>query len=142
MRPSVVMWPTWSERDIMSKYGNKKTSCLSKHIHDSKFEANHCNRLFSMVQRQEIVNFEIQRSFDLVVRGTLICRHIVDFLVWVTPNRAEIHETKGHRTAAWSIKRKLFIALFPELKYITISKKERSSWPQIQKSRCLRRSRV
>ena len=120
----------------MNKYHNKKTTCLSRHRHDSKFEANYCNRLLAMQQRGEIKSYKIQHSFDLKIKDELICRHVVDFLVFnnrylegaiVLPGDIEAHEAKGFRTDVWEIKRKLFKAVYPTIPYIVISKKD-STW--------------
>lgn len=111
------------------KYRNIKRACLSRHEHDSIFEANYCNRLLAMQQKGEIVSYAVQVPFDLTVNGVLVCRHNVDFLVRikdglpVVQENTEVHEAKGIRTAAWSIKRKLFQALFPGIKYVIIQKR-------------------
>lgn len=110
------------------KYLNCKTLCLSKHNHDSRFEADYCNRLLAMQIKGEIYQYGVQVPFDLIVNKILICRHNVDFLVVLTKavvdgGAIQVHETKGIRTAAWSIKRKLFQALNPGIKYVIIQKK-------------------
>lgn len=105
------------------KFRNKKTFCLSRHEHDSKFEANYCNRLLAMKQKKEIADYDIQVPFDFIVVSQLICRHFVDFVVYKSLTDIECHETKGCRTAVWEIKRKLFRALYPTIPYIVISKR-------------------
>lgn len=107
-----------------SKYRNQKTMCLSKHDHDSKLEANYCNRLLAMKQSGEIHSYGVQQSFDLKIDDILICRHIVDFFVRVKSECFEAHEIKSKitKTASWSIKHKLFKALYPHIKYEVIMK--------------------
>ena len=121
-----------------NKYGNKKARCLSKHIHDSKFEASYCNRLLAMKQSGEISGYSIQVPYPLTVAGKLICTHIVDFVVIrfepghvVMPDKSvqhgdfrvdEAHEVKGFATDVWKIKRRLFEAIYPAVKYIVIKK--------------------
>lgn len=114
-----------------SKYRNQKTVCLSKHNHDSKLEANYCNRLLAMKQAGEIYDFMEQENYPLCVNGIKICNHIVDFVVFIQPNKnnktkiiSEVHEIKSKitKTASWSIKHKLFKALYPYIKYEVIEK--------------------
>lgn len=122
----------------MSKYHNKKTRCLSKHVHDSKFEASYCNRLLAMKQAGEISDFSIQVPYPMDVNGKHICTHVVDFVVhYYKPGQAvvadypirhglfrteEVHEVKGCETEVWKIKRKLFKALYPAAEYIVIKR--------------------
>ncbi len=111
-------------KEKKNKYGNHKVQCLSKHNHDSKLEANWCNRLLAQKQNGEIQTYEIQRSFDLIVNDKLVCKHIVDFLVVkfsIPPYEMEVHDTKGFQTPDWKIKKKLFEALYPSIKYEVIT---------------------
>lgn len=104
----------------MSKYGNIRKQCFSQHLHASKLEANYCNRLLAMRQKGEIGAFDIQVSFDLYgPNRELICTHVVDFVVWIN-GRREVHETKGHATDVWRIKKKLFEANYPDIKYLVV----------------------
>ena len=107
---------------IRGRFGNLKTLCFSRHLHASGLEARYCNRLLAMLQRKEISGFDIQVSFPLSIGGVKICKHIVDFLVIHIDGKIEVHETKGHKTAAWSIKHKLFRVIYPNIKYILITK--------------------
>ena len=108
-----------------SKYGNHRVYCLSKHLHDSKLEANYCNRLLAMQQAREISHYETQVSFDLNVEGKLICKHIVDFCIWKNdPHPCEVHDTKGMKTDVWRLKHKLFEALYPYITYVVVTKDE------------------
>lgn len=115
----------------MNKYHNIKKRCLSRHFHASKFESEYCNRLLAMKQNKEIKDYKIQVSFDLDVNHQHICRHVVDFVVIQNNDRMEIHEAKGYVTDTFRIKRALFEVIYPDLKYLTIYKKERR--PKCQK---------
>lgn len=103
------------------KYGNKKSSCLLKHIHDSALEANTCNRLYALTKK-EIKGYKIQQSFPLFVKNKLVCTHIVDFWILNHNGTIEVWEAKGFKTKSWTIKKKLFQALFPEIPYRVITK--------------------
>lgn len=108
-----------------AKYGNHKIRCLSKHLHDSKLEANHCNSLMADMKSGKVLSYECQVPFEMKVNGILICKHIVDFMVLRTKTEHlyEVHECKSFitKTAAWSIKHKLFKALYPSIPYIIVT---------------------
>lgn len=116
----------------MNKFHSRKTPCLSKHMHDSKFEAICCNGLLADLQSGKIQSYEIQKKFDLVVHGVKVCSHYVDFLVINNNGNPEVHEAKGKRTDAWSIKHKLFCALYPLIPYKI---KQKKGWDTCQKKR-------
>lgn len=107
----------------MNKYGNKKSRCLSQHVHDSKGEAGYCNRLLAMRHSGEIHDYFIQQPFILAPG----IKHVVDFVVvGKQPLGVEIsvHEFKGVETQVWRIKRKLFKEKYPHWKYIVIKKED------------------
>ena len=103
------------------KYRNEKSQCVLKHWHDSLLEANVCNRLFAMAPKQ-IKGYKIQQKFGLFVKNKLICNHIVDFWVLHHNGLIEVWEAKGKRLPVWSIKRKLFQVLYPDIPYRVITK--------------------
>lgn len=104
-----------------NKFGNIKTACILKHKHDSILEANTCTRLYSMCKK-EIQGYKIQKAFPLFVNNKLICTHIVDFWILNLNNTVEVWDAKGKATPVWSIKRKLFTALYPAIPYKVIKK--------------------
>jgi hypothetical protein len=117
----------------MSKYNNVKAKCLSGHVHDSKLEAGYCNRLLARKQAGEILDYAIQVHFPLVdgavdlttMKPVRPVKHVVDFLVQVDHGEFQAHEVKGHPTAAWKIKKKLFMARYPQIPYIVYSGEKR-----------------
>lgn len=117
----------------MNKYKAKKYNCKQGHIHDSRDEGNYCNELALLKKAGEILDYNIQIKFDLVVNGFLICKHIVDFVVITKENKKEVHEYKGYATRGWRIKQKLFIALYPEIKYIVVRNLKRKYTSRINK---------
>lgn len=136
-----------------SKFRNIKTRCLSRHNHDSRHEADYCNRLMARVRNGDILGYDVQVPFELVVNDKLVCTHIVDFLIHVKfepvyrngvafqEMRQEAHDAKGFRTDVWSIKYKLFKALFPKIEYVVVSKgKDRSPCKVNQKIRTMIKS--
>ena len=115
---------------LVNKYGNIPRPCLSKHVHASTFEATICDRFLAQKTQGEIEDYDIQVSFDLIVAGHLICRHVVDFAIKAKGNIVEVVDAKGKRTRDWQIKYKLFKVLYPDIPYRTVQlgEKRRRSW--------------
>ena len=109
---------------MQSKYHNKKT-VYANQTYDSKKEAKRAYEL-DMLQRAGLISgLERQRRFELLQsfknRGITIrgITYIADFYyfdkvknIWVA------EDTKGFRTDAYKIKRKLFLAKYPEILFI------------------------
>lgn len=107
-----------------NKYNARTCKCLSGHIHDSRGEANYCNRLLADVQDRKIKDYEIQKCIRIYVAGKHICNHYVDFLVTLNNGAQEYREYKGFSTQTWAIKKKLIDAIYPEIPYIVIKHKQ------------------
>ncbi len=110
-----------------NKYGNKRSSCLLKHDHDSRAEADYCNSLLADKYNKKIIDFKVQQRWE-VAPGI---NHVVDFEVerWeikgcVACHRIEVHDVKGFATDVWKMKYKLFVAKYPYIKYVIINRKE------------------
>ena len=117
-----------------SKYKNDSCWCAQGHIHDSRAEARYCNILQLRKKAGDIKSFRNQVTFPLIVNGKTVTSHRVDFLVTGNDGKDYVDEFKGPETDAWKIKRKLFIALHPDIPYNTIKKANRSTakkrpWP-------------
>ena len=116
----------------MSKYHNIKKRCLSGHFHDSKFEAQYCNRLLAMKQKGEIQDYKVQVEFN-VAEGI---KHRVDFFVVKFEDGKviqEVHEAKGMWTAVARLKKKLFEQKYPYIPYKVIFQNKRR--PRCQRKR-------
>jgi len=122
----IIITPKGLKSKKMSKYNNRKTYCLMRHLHDSKFEAGYCNRLLAMKQSGEIQHYDVQVPFWLP--GGI--KHIVDFVVKPGPDFSrEVHETKGFFTAVARLKKKLFEEKYPDIPYKVIyQNKRRKVW--------------
>jgi len=103
-----------------NKYHAKNQICHQNHKHDSIGEANYCDTLGLMLKAREIKSYKTQVTYDLVVNGKRITGHRVDFEVENNNGSIEVHEFKGFATDVWVLKRKLFIALYPDIPYKTI----------------------
>jgi len=104
-----------------NKYGNTKVPCRQlgakcKKKHDSKAEAERCNKL-AIAERAGRLTYRSQVRFDLVVNGYLVGYHVVDFEITFN-GETYVEDVKGAVTADWRIKYKLFIALFPKIRYV------------------------
>ena len=113
------------------KYGAKACECLYKHKHDSQKEAMWCVKLHQEQQEGKIRNLLMQTEYDLRVNGVLVCKHILDFdyeryypintnlcadnrICGWTP---EVVDVKGMKLPVWSLKHKLFMAIYTGIKY-------------------------
>jgi len=103
-----------------SKYNNNTCKCILKHQHDSIWEAEVCNYLYSLAKNKRIKGYITQKSIDLIVRGKTICSHIVDFYAITKDNRKLFIEAKGYGNPIFIIKRKLTQVLYPKIPYLTI----------------------
>ena len=122
--------PTKIPKQIVSKYRNKISYCLSKHRHDSCAEADYCNSLLADQQAGKILGYDVQFPFEVAIG----IKHIVDFIVY--PARGalmEAHDVKGVQTAVWRMKHKLFLERYPQIKYVVVNRKEDNPWTNKKK---------
>lgn len=94
-------------------------NCGQGHKHDSCLEAKHCD-ILHLMQRStgsDIAQIERQKQFNLMVNGQKICGHQPDFLITRKDGTQYIVESKGFFKPEWDIKRKLTIALYPDITY-------------------------
>jgi len=97
-----------------NKYGNRKTYCLSKHKHDSKKEAGHCNVLLAMEQSGEIISYENQPRYELqpmfrnphTGKAVRAITYTADFVVYHN-GMTEIIDVKGVQTDAFKLRWKM-----------------------------------
>ena len=100
------------------KFKNRSSFCQSKHWHQSILEADYCNELLLLKKARKIKDFSTQHKIEIVVNGQHICNHYVDFLVTVKKGKVEYHEVKGYEQEVWKLKRRLVVALYPDVPYI------------------------
>ncbi len=107
-----------------NKYKNVWTKCNQGHNHQSKKEAAYCNTLELLKKAGKIIYYKNQVKSKLTCNDIFICNHIVDFFLQDKYGNYEVHEVKSKATmtAAWKIKKKLFEANYPDIKYIVIDK--------------------
>ena len=99
----------------MSKYGNKKT-IVDNIVFDSAKEAARYSELKLLVKAGYIGGLVLQPKFPLVVNGVKVCTYIADFSYTGKDGKVFIEDVKGVRTPMYSLKAKIFHALFPNLR--------------------------
>jgi hypothetical protein len=110
----------------INKLKNIRHTCHQGHIHQSKLESGHCDKINLLLKAGEYSKVETQVSFPLyawfgmAIGGdkVKICTHIVDKLVTLKDGSKQVIETKGFGTDIWALKKKLFEANYPEIKYL------------------------
>lgn len=92
-----------------SKYRNVKTT-IDGHVFASKREAARYGVLKAAQQAGDISGLELQPRYPLVVCGLKVCVYVADFK-YVEDGEVVIEDSKGVRTQAYIIKRKLMKAI-------------------------------
>lgn len=102
-----------------SKYGSVKTIWKDE-VYDSIKERNYAMWLESEKQAGRVLWWRRQIPINLEVNGKLITKMKIDFLVGFPDGTQEYHEVKSQATKAdraYNIRRKLFLALNPDITY-------------------------
>ena len=99
----------------MSKYSAVRTE-IDGYIFDSKREAARYQDLRLLERVGYLTNLELQPKFPLVVNGKKVCTYQADFRYLTKDGKTVIEDVKGVRTAVYSLKAKLFHALYPGLR--------------------------
>lgn len=95
----------------MTKYRAIKTE-VDGVIFASRREAARYSELKMLERCGMVKNLALQPKFPLVVEGQKICTYIADFSYQDQTGKSYIEDVKGIRTAVFSIKAKLFHALY------------------------------
>lgn len=93
-------------------------------VYASKSEACYAAHLDRLVRAGQIVGWDAQVRWPLIVEGVKVCVMVPDFRVWLSKKRYELHEVKGHPQPVWRLKHKLFSALHPDVVYRVIPARE------------------
>lgn len=95
----------------MTKYRNIKTTYNGIKF-DSKKEANYCFELDMRKKAGEVISYEMQVPFQVVLNEKKICKYILDFMVLLKDGSIEYVDVKGMKTTVYRIKKKLVEAQF------------------------------
>lgn len=94
----------------MNKYRNIKVEIDSIKF-DSKAEGRYYGQLKMRKLAGDILNFECQVAYDLVVNGISIGKYIADFVIQ-HKDRKEVVDCKGMKTPVYNLKKKLMFAIY------------------------------
>jgi hypothetical protein len=95
-----------------SKYGNRRTMVDGIEFASAK-EARRYMDLRLLEKARLIEDLQMQRRYRLEVNGYLICSYVCDFSYWDNASRRLVTEdTKGFRTPAYRLKKKLMKAIY------------------------------
>lgn len=92
------------------KYRNIITEVDGIKFH-SKAEAIYYSKLKLYIKLGEVVKFERQVPYELIVNGILICKYVADFVVYYSDGTVKVVDVKGVRTEVYKLKYKLMLAL-------------------------------
>jgi hypothetical protein len=113
-----------------NKFGVRKDAAgVRGRIYDgieyhSQLEAKYAARLdllkHTALDSEKVSEWRRQVPIPLEVRGLLICKYIIDFVVDFADGHTEYHEVKGYETETWRLKWKLAKALYPGFRFVII----------------------
>ncbi|MBT9167755.1 MAG: hypothetical protein DDT19_01095 [Syntrophomonadaceae bacterium] len=110
-----------------NKYRNKITEVDGIKFQSRREADYYCELLLRLRAREGIVAFELQPEFVLLnpftdAMGTKhkVIKYRADFLVIYTDGGKEVVDVKGAKTKEYLIKKKLFLAKYPEFKFTEV----------------------
>lgn len=105
------------------KYGAVSSVCPYRHKHDSRKEAMWCIKLHQMQKEGKIRDLLCEPEYDITVNGVVVCRHSPDFdyeKLTLKGWEVEVLDVKGLKLPLWSLKHKLFKAVYPTINYVVV----------------------
>ena len=111
-RPSHVLRLDAEIAKKASKYGNRKTYCTARHLHDSGKESRRCEELMLLEKGGEIEKLVQQPIFPLHgISGAKVCIYRADFaFVDARTNVTVVEDCKGMKTPIYRLKAKMMKA--------------------------------
>jgi hypothetical protein len=91
----------------------------------SKFEAERYGQLKQLASAGQISELELQPRFPLRVEGVHVATYVADFSYIDVNTSKVIEDVKGFRTREYSMKRRLFEALYRPLTITEITRKKK-----------------
>jgi len=111
----------------MSKYNSKKIT-LDGICFDSKDEAEYYKYLLQRKAKEEILNFELQPTYELIPKfkkdgkSYRAMTYTPDYLIYHLDDSLELIDVKGFSTQQGDIRKKLFNYKYPDLKLTWIAR--------------------
>jgi hypothetical protein len=97
-----------------NKYNAKKQT-YNGNKYDSTLEAKVAEDLDWQLKSGDLIEVKRQVKIPLMVNKILICNYYMDFKVIDKHGQVKYIEVKGMELPLWQMKKKLFIALLPEI---------------------------
>jgi hypothetical protein len=110
-----------------SKYGSKKIT-VDGYTFDSLDEFKYYEYLLKRKAREEILNFELQPTYELIPkfkkegRSYRAATYTPDFLIYHLDGKEELIDVKGVSTQQGELRRKLFEFKYPGMKLTWIAR--------------------
>lgn len=94
----------------------KSSRCMyNGRWYQSKKEMEYAKELDFRKKAGDVMDWRPQYKVGLEVNGTKICSYYVDFWVMLKDGSEQLIEVKGFETQLWRIKKRLLVALLPEI---------------------------
>lgn len=107
-----------------NKYGNKKCE-FGGFKFDSKKELERYLELLWLLKAGKIINLILQPRFDLFINGKKICTYVADFLYnEIGVEGTIVEDVKAMKTPVYNLKKKMFLASYPQYKFVEINVKK------------------
>lgn len=101
-----------------NKYGARAVLVNGIRFHSVK-EAERYRQLAFLEKAHYIGELKLQPKFAIDVNNKLICHYIADFSYFDRTQEVTIVEdVKGYRTDVYKLKKKLFLALYPQYQFV------------------------
>lgn len=111
---------------------NARKTPYNGRMYDSMLEASVARDLDILLKSRRIKAVEPQVKFELYGKnGTMIFRHIVDFIVTRNDGIKKAVEAKGEESDIWKAKMKLFRDNYPDIEYIVVKRENVGYGPLI-----------
>ena len=96
---------------VWNKYGAKKVKTLDGQVFDSQKEYRRCIELQLLERAGKISDLHRQVKYELIPKqkGERACTYVADFVYRDSDGNIVVEDTKGVRTDAYKIKRKLML---------------------------------
>lgn len=111
---------------------NARKTPYNGRMYDSMLEASVARDLDILLKSRRIKAVEPQVKFELYGKnGTMIFKHIVDFIVTRNDGIKKAVEAKGEESDIWKAKMKLFKDNYPDIEYIVVKRENVGYGPLI-----------
>ena len=94
-------------------------------VYRSKVESLYARHLDALLLAGEVVAWNPKPApFPLVINGRKVGRYTPDFTVQRRGGAVEYHEVKGYAVRDWTLRYKVFLALYPDVVLVVIQARD------------------